>query len=225
MTDATTPIRIDEYGDEQHESWLLVRAGHVTAHPSAQLFGSDVQHQHYVVVTITRCTRKRNLNRDWLHGTEVLLEMAMSQAQWGAFVSSFGQGGGVPATLNRLVGEARVSQAPPESRFDESHREVGEAGNRALTKVQASYDALAAAFETGGKRAQREALHDLGCQLSNAPKDMEFAAESLTKHVEKVVTTARADIEAMALAAPENQQLPAPATLELEEETPGDRLP
>jgi hypothetical protein len=214
-----TPIRIDEYGDEQHESWLLIRANVTSASHGAHLFGSDIQHQHYVVVTVTRCTRKRDLNRDWLHGTQVLLEIAMSQAQWGAFVSSFGDGSGVPATLRHLVGEGRVSQAPPESRFDESHREVGEAGDRALAEVQASYDKLAAAFETGGKRAQREALRDLGIRLSNAPKNMEFAAESLTKHVEKVVTTARADIEAMALTVAENQHLSASATLELEEKT------
>lgn len=215
MSREQTDIRIDEYGDEKHESWLLVRANHISSTPGARLFGSDIPHQHYVAVTITRCKRRRDLNRDWLHGTEVLMEVSMSQSQWGAFVSSFGQGGGVSATLERYAGQA-IPSAPVESRFDESHREVNEAGKKALSQIQDAYSKFQFAFENEGKKSQREALSNLGFALKNAPSNMEFAASSLTEHVEKVVTTARADIEAMALVAAANNQLEAPKPIELE---------
>jgi hypothetical protein len=91
-----TAIRLNEHGEETHESWLLIRANHVTSTPGARLFDSEIAHQHYVVVTVTRCRRRRDLKRDWLFNDETLLEMSMSQAQWGAFVSSFGQGAGAP---------------------------------------------------------------------------------------------------------------------------------
>lgn len=215
MPREVTELRIDEHGDETHESWLLIRANHVSSSPGASLFDSEITHQHFITVVVSRCTRKRQLNHDWLHATQVLLDMAMSQAQWGAFVSSFGQGEGVPATLHYLGGQGSVPQAPRESRLEESQREVHDSGQKALAEVQASYDALVEAFETGGKRAQREALRDLGIRMGNAPKNMAFAAKSLTEHVENVVTKARADIEAMATAAAATRELESQTTFEL----------
>jgi hypothetical protein len=202
-----TEIRIDERGDENHESWLLIRANHVTGPLGAWLFDSEIPHQRYIVVTITRCSRKRDLNHDWLHNGKVLLEMSMSQAQWGAFVSSFGQGTGVPATLTYLLDEGHVPQAPAESRFDKSHAEVRESGAKAIDEIQQAYDRLKQEFETGGKRSQREALRSLGFAIQNGPANMEFAAESLTEHVEQVVAKARADVEGMVLAAVEQGTL------------------
>jgi hypothetical protein len=214
----TTEIRIDEHGDETHESWLLITTSHVSSTPGARLFDSEIPHQHYIVVTVKRCTRKRDLSRDWLYPTKVILEMSMSQAQWGAFVSSFGQGGGVPATLNYLLSE-RVPSAPPESRLHQSHQEVKDAGTRALAHVQDSFDAFVSAFETQGKKAQRAALSSLESALANAPLNMEFAASSLTEHVENVVTKAQADIDGMVAAAMERGELVQPSQFQL---TQGD---
>jgi hypothetical protein len=201
----TTEIRLGARGDETHESWLLVRANTVSSNPGRRLFDSEIPHQHFIQVSITRCTRRRDLSRDWLHNDKVLLKMDMSQAQWGAFVSSFGDGPGVPATLSYLNGY--VPQAPAESRFDQSHAEVLASGTRALANVKQSYTDVMAAFESGGKKALREALLTLGHRIDNAPTNMEFAASSLTEHVEQVVTKARADIEGMVLAAMKRGEL------------------
>ncbi len=206
-----TEIRIDEHGDETHESWLLIGANHVQSSPSQWLFDSEIAHQHYIVVTVTRCSRKRELSHDWLDDTKVLLKVAMSQAQWGAFVSSFGRRG-VPATLQYLGGIGSVPEAPAQSRFDESHAEVRQSGEKALGDISRGYDAVMEAFETGGKKALRETLRDLRYAIQNAPANMEFAAKSLTEHVENVVTKARADIEGMALSAAEHGVLTEPVT-------------
>lgn len=229
MAHATTEIRINEHGAETHESWLLIRANHYTSmgsmdgpSPGQRLFDSEIPHQHFIGVTITRCSRRRDLKHDYLHNEQILLEMDMSQAQWGAFVSSFGQGTGVPATLTFLTGQGHVPQAPAESRLEESHKEVLASGEEALAQISESFEQVMVAFEAGGKRALREALRDLGIRLQNAPKNMEFAARSLTEHAENVVTKARADIEGMALAAVERGQLTEPTSRpELEEGAQG----
>jgi hypothetical protein len=204
-----TEIVFNERGDETHESWLLISAGNISSSmPGKHLFDSEIAHAHFVNVRIYRCSRRRELNRDYKYQTNLLLEMSMSAAQWGAFVSSFGRGSGVPATLEFLVGEGTIPEAPVENRLGESQREVKEAGTEALRSVTESYERVMDAFENGGKRALREALRDLGIRLENAPKNMEFAAESLTEHVENVTTKARADIEAMVLNAIESGELP-----------------
>jgi hypothetical protein len=196
-----TPIRIDEYGDETHESWLMIRANHVGSSPGARLFDSEIAHLHFVRVTVTRCTRKRDLNRDWLHGTTYLLEMDMSEAQWGAFVSSFGSSG-VPATLAFFNGEMVPGVADLDSRLARSHEEVRSAASRATEQVRAAQAAVDEAFQRGaGKREMRDLLRTLKIVTGNLPSNMEFAAKSMTEHVENVVTKARSDIEGMVVRA------------------------
>lgn len=196
----TTEIRIDEHGDETHESWLLIRANRCTGGGS-HLFDSEIRHQSYITVTVSRCSRKRDLNHDWLMDTKLLIEINMSEAQWGAFVSSFGHGTGVPATLDWFDG-ARVPRAPHTPRLEESHKEVRNAGAHALEKIRKAQEAVQEAFDQNlGKKVLRERLHHLQCMVNNGPGTMEFAATSLTEHVENVVTKARADIEGMVLGA------------------------
>lgn len=204
MSNQVTEIKVDERGDETHESWLLIRANRVNSNPGASLFDSEILHQHFIRVSISRCTRRRDLGRDFKYNTKTVMEFDLSEAQWGAFVSSFGSGTGVPATLSYLLNE-RVPQAPFESRLNESHKEVREAGNDALSEIKESFENVMSAFEEGaGKKALRAQLHTLMHRINNAPSNMEFAAKSLTEHVENVVTKARADIEAMVLMGQEN---------------------
>lgn len=189
MARETTEIRLDEKGDETHESWVRIGANKVQS-TGTWLFDSEIKHQHFVMVRVERCTRKRDLNRDWLYNTTLLLELSMSQAQWGAFVSSFGQGGGVAATLEFLTGVGQVPQAPPDSRLAKSHADVRGAAAEGMAKVRMALEAYKARKTVGN-------LRSLEAAIGNMPSNMEFAAESLTEHVENVVTKARADVEAM----------------------------
>ncbi len=210
MRPEPTEIRIDEHGDETHESWLLVRANSVSGW--TRLFDSEIKHQHYISVTVTRCTRKRDLHRDWLHQTETLIEFNMSQAQWGAFVSSFGNGSGVPATLDFLTTKPGPGSVPQpvhvDSRLDKSHKEVYASHKEALAKVKEAEALVQDAFERKlGVKVQRQRLADLHRVIDQLPGNVEFAAKSLTKHVEEVVTKARADIEGMVLNAAVDRQI------------------
>jgi hypothetical protein len=140
------------------------------------------------------------LNHDYKHGSTTLLEFDMSQAQWGAFVSSFGNGSGVPATLSFFNG--RVPQAPAESRLALSHKEVRDAGTKVVAEVREDFEALQKAInDKMGMKEIRSRMHTLECRINNTPANMEFAAKSLTKHSENVVTKARSDIEGMILMA------------------------
>ncbi len=165
-----TEIRIDEHGDEAHESWLLVRASRLTSRPGRRLFDSEISHQHYIQVTVTRCSRKRDLNRDWHYAKHGLIEFDMSEAQWGAFVSSFGNGGGVPATLNWLDGTMIPDPIDRDSRLAVTQAEVRTAADEAIKKVQTAYQALQAAFNRGaGKRELRGLLVTLNSTTWSSP--------------------------------------------------------
>lgn len=179
MTTETTPIEsADEYGYESHPAWALIGAHRVTG--GAALFDSDVKHQHYVTVTLSRAKRKRDLHRDWFHPGEEIVEVAMSEAQWAAFVSSMNSGTGVPATLtwDRTREDPRVPAVPFEPRLAESLAEVRSASADAMADVQAAFDAYKEHKTVGN-------LRTLEAKIENLPSNLEFAAKSLSGHAER----------------------------------------
>lgn len=213
-----TQIVINEHGDEQHESWLLVTL-HRSSSTGTRLFDSELTHNQFITVSIHRCTRKRQLNSDYKHPAQLLLEFNMSMAQWGAFVSSQGDGGGTPGTLSFLFDQGLIPAAIDEPRLAVSHAEVRGAANKSLSEVQEAFDKLEELYEAkAGRRELTQAMHNLHYALQNAPANMEFAAKSLTRHVENVVTMAHADIEARVAMAQERgleaPQTPLPLLLE-----------
>lgn len=193
MKSEIVPTTVDEYGAETHPSWVLIGASRVNATPGAVLFDSDIRHHHYVVVRIRRATRKRDLNHDWIHadGRFSIVEIAMSEAQWASFVSTMNSGDGVPATLewDATLDDPRVPSPPYQPRLQVSMDEVHAAA------VEAQKDVLEA-FQAYSEKKNADNLRTLQARIDNMAPNIDFAAKSLAKHAENVVTRARADIEA-----------------------------
>lgn len=177
-----------ERNEDTHPAWVLIGASRVSAGPPGKaLFDSDIRHQHYVVVQLSECARERDLNHDWIHGRNRIIEVAMSEAQWASFVSSMNVGNGVPATLQFREG-VELPPVPYEPRLAESMDEVREAASRAQGEVQEAF----AAYE---EKKNAENLRTLKYAIANLAANISFAAESLSEHAENVVQKARADIE------------------------------
>lgn len=202
ISSTETDPTVGERGNESHPSWVVARASRVHSTPAQRLFDSEINHSEYVCIEIQGCTRNRDLGHDWIHGSgKTLVEVNMSFAQWGAFTSSFGDGSGVPVTLARFDG-VDVPGATYESRLRESVQEVHDSAEIALAKVTEAADRVLELFaEKAGRREMGEALKDLARHVEQAPGSMEYAANVLVKHTEKVVTGAQGDIEAMVLRA------------------------
>ena len=193
MSRKIIPPTLNERGDESHPAWGMVSASRVShSPPGAALFDSDMLHSHYVTVRISTAERHRDLNRDWLHGKQEFVEIAMSEAQWASFVSSMNVGQGVPCTITRREKEYDVPGFPHEPRLAESMREVRDSAEEAIQKIQEAF----AAYQEKKNAAN---LRDLEYAIKNMPANMEFAAKSLGEHAENVVQRSRADIEAMVI--------------------------
>ena len=208
---------VNEHGAEQHPSWCLIGASRVSATPGAVLFDSEIRHQHYVIIRLTRADRRRDLNRDWLHGTQQLVEVAMSQAQWAEFVSSMNQGQGTACTLT-YEGVQQVPEFPYAPRMAESMAEVRGAADEALEGIRE-------AFAKVKDKPNKGNIQHLEWAIKNAPSNMAFAAKSLAEHTETVVAKAKADLEAMVVAKADQLGLDRAdlgVTLELEAGGDGD---
>lgn len=120
----------------------------------------------------------------------------MSMAQWGAFVSSFNHGDGVPCTLTIREGAPIEQETNPESRLAVTAQEVADKTRQGIAEIAAAVANVKTAAATGKKSPLNAAIHDLDCAIRNLPSNMRFAADTLTGHAEDVVTKARFDIEA-----------------------------
>lgn len=189
MREIVEPAK-DERGDEHHPAWALISASRLQGTP-VTLFDSEVQHHHFVTVTIQTASRKRDLNHDHVYPDRQLLKVAMSEAQWASFVSSMGVGNGVPCTLEWIQGEGSMPEMPFAPRLQESMDEVRSAGDKALAQIRD-------AFEKVEEKPTKANIRHLRAMIENAPSNMEFAAKSLAEHAENVVQKARFDIEATA---------------------------
>lgn len=195
-----TEINRGSRGEEVHESWALARFNRVSGNPGAKLFDSEIRHQHYITFHVTRASRRRDLHRDWIHPERELIEISMSEAQFGALVSSFGQGAGVPVTLSWFEGELIPQPVNEESRLGKSHEEVKTKHAEGLAKIKEAQALVQDAFDRKlGVKVTRERLATLQRVIDQMPGNMEFAAKSLSEHSENVTTKMKADIEGMIL--------------------------
>jgi hypothetical protein len=89
-------MSLDEFEKvEDHEGYGMIRLGRVSS-AHEDLFGSDIKHHSLIELTISEGEKQRGLNRDWYHSQGTIVQVYLSQAQWGEFVSSMGIGEGVP---------------------------------------------------------------------------------------------------------------------------------
>lgn len=213
-----TPPTVNDRGDEEHPSFGLVQLSRISATPGVSLFDSSITHNQFVRLSVKRATRHRDLHKDWIYPVSGpdLIEVNMTLTQWGALVSSFGNGTGTPVTLHRVAGEV-MPEAPHASRLAETAREVADAARKSTERISAAAAAVLAAFEVkAGRREMATVLAALQSAVGGVPANMKFAADTLTRHAEDVVTKARADIEAAQQFTPQpSLPTPPPAPKEL----------
>jgi len=194
------PISVDDRGNETHPTWGLARFNRASySPPGASLFDSSIKHHQVVTFEVNYASREHNLNNDWLFPRSSILEMRMSMANFGGLVSSFGDGTGVPVTLEHVIGTKMPGLPVEISPLERTAAETGEAMAKALAKVQTAdamlQEALAEKPPKIGKI--RAAASTLSRHISQAPGNVDYASRTLTEHSETVVAKARADIEGM----------------------------
>lgn len=182
--------------EESHPAFGVAVLTRGSNAPGAVLFQSDVTHQHSLTLSIRRATRARDLKHDWVHPREELIEIEMSEAQWGALVSSVGMGSGVPVTIRTTESERLVPGLPYQPRLAASVREAREAVAEITTEIDAALAELEHAIESKtGVKEVRDRLRTLRARVDNAPANAVFAIKSLNETAEKVVAQAKSDIE------------------------------
>jgi hypothetical protein len=172
------------------------------------LFGSDLSHQHYISITVSKASVSRDLHRDWTFPKGDLIEFSMSEAQWARFVAGANQSFASEVTLERYVEGGTYTMTPEianktENRKDQFDREFREKLQKKLEGLQGSIAELKELSEgkSISKVRLKEILQSLRVQVGNLPSDLNFAVSQFQEVTERTVEEAKVEIEAYVSAA------------------------
>lgn len=193
MSNTIDPI-ITKDGDTTiwtHPAFAQVTVNRISG--QTVLYGSDFRHNGFVRVTVYQSELRRDLSNDWHYGKRKLVEFDLSEAQWGAMVSSFGMGDGTPCTLTSFNGE-RMPGIPLR---DEAHLfkvEANEALKKTVTRLKTLRDKIEAGVQGLSKTRQQEMLTEVNGAINALASSLPFIADEFGEHMEKRQEKAKSEI-------------------------------
>jgi hypothetical protein len=190
-----------------HPAFGLIDASRGTHGPGGvQLFGSPIKHRTSVSIRIVLAEEHFHLHQSWYHGNAAIVDVELSEAQWASFVSSMNMGQGVPCTIRYMNASEPIT---PPGIVDKTWRakvdaDIVDTVKRDLEKLQIVKNKIDALVKKrrGINKGDLAEIQTLLLQaVEYAPGHYKFAAESVTKHVEDVVTAAKAEVASFILSA------------------------
>lgn len=192
--------RDDLMGDAtyEHPAWAVVQVSRRSG--LVDLFGSALQHQHYVALTIGRADKIVSDNGEertfgGLRGE--LIEINMSEAQWGQLLSSMNMGGGVPCTLTYVNGE-RVPEAPPSRMVDQYHdaaKERAKELGKELIELRKTIETRFADKKPLTVKEKEELLNKVNMAVMSLVDRLPFVQSMMQESLEKQVAAAKTEID------------------------------
>lgn len=180
----------------RHESYGMVGFSRVTG--STRLYGSSIpRHNHFISLTISHGERNHHLSRDSYHARERIVEVYLSAAQFADMITSMNMGEGVPCTINWLNG---LMEAPPdlETEVEKVRTNFGSGLQELVDELKKSQKEVNEILDQ--KSIKISDRLTIRAKLAKIVQEIEanipFVLESFQEASDKVVTHAKAEIEA-----------------------------
>lgn len=178
-----------------HPAFAQISASRVSG--GAYLYGSDFQHQHYVVIRVAASELNRHLSNDWPNAKlSPMIEIALSEAQYAAFISSMNVGQGVQCTLESFNYKQIPGLPPVESRIEQFRFEGREDAQDTLNMIDEVMKEIEDSKMT--KEQKRQLAWKLGRIRDNSKEGLKFVLKQFGEHMETTVQKARTEISAYA---------------------------
>lgn len=184
-----------------HPAYALVSCNRRTGGHKT-LFGSPLPGHHSTIcLEVRRASVEHSLNRDWFswHGGPII-EVEMSAAQFAELITTMNSGVGIPATLLSVNGEDMPPLPKTETIEAEKVRKgflskIGRFSRRIESKVGQAVKKLQGSAPINVKE-RRELASLLEEIITEVTSNMPFAVDSFQESAQKVVASAKAEIDA-----------------------------
>lgn len=175
---------------EKHPAYGQIGASRVSGH--SVLYGSDFEHQHFVTITIRKSELYRGLGSDREHACEELISVALSEAQWAAFVSTLNSGMGTCCTIQHIDRKP----VPGILRTSNQKEKIMADANAKLAELVADLKSLSEEIEgKGRKTVMRDLVRGIGAQFESH-SGLQFLARQFGEQVEETIEKAKIEVNA-----------------------------
>ncbi len=182
----------------KHPSFGVIRFTNSASSNESPMFGSSINHRNVINITICTATHDRDLNNDWIHEKEQLIEVSITANQFAQMLSSFNRGEGTPCTIRHINGK-RMPPPPYISKMDLFKQEFEatmhnmgvdlESGLRNAVDILKNKSSLT--------KGDRELILNAIEKNSNAIKStIPFIDSQFKEQMQEVVTEAKSEVEA-----------------------------
>lgn len=209
MSEAKVTVKdkgtVHERVETRHPSFGLIGISRVSG--MTRLFGSSVEHQNYVMLTIQRAYHSRdpNLHCDWIFAEGLpVAEVAVSFNQLSEMLFNSNVGDGVPCTIKGMrggeyeqtwkEGEPPITESAKQY-LDEFEHRMKELASDLKKAVKMAKDAID--DKNFGKGKREELFKEIDRATSQVSRGLPWTLEQFIEKMEQVTTHAKAEIEAM----------------------------
>lgn len=196
----------------EHPSYGVISISRVNSTDSHSLFGTSILQRHMISLVISRATLERNLSNDYIHGTEEIVEVAMSPQQFADMLTSMNNEG-TPVTLLRVNGEP-CGDTPYVGKIDQFHSEF----EQKMSSIVHRMSEMVATSKTllGGAKAPTKGERDhliklIGSIELELKNNLPYLAEQFSEQMGKTLGEAKAALSAYAQETAQRLHLPAGA--------------
>lgn len=164
------------------------------------LFGSSVEHNDRIQLTIKHAEEYRGLSKDWYHGRGMITQVEMSYSQFAECVSAMNMGDGVPCTIMFTEKDGMIPGITKNVDKRQQFRdEFSERIDRAMETVQEQIDVIRQSLENKknfGIKDRENLMKALNSVKVNIGSNLDFVVESFDEQMDKSVCEAKGEIEA-----------------------------
>jgi hypothetical protein len=191
---------------ETHPSYGIIGISRVSGR--GVLFGSEVQHMHFITLTISEASRHVDTPREFLTDERQLIRIAMTDAQFAQMITSPNQGSGVACTIERFSGDTgqpwltkfggRPSPPQPEhytKKYKDAMGERADLISDGLKAAKEKADRLFLGEDNPTKSNLKELSDSLRMAQMNLDQNLPYVMEEMEEGVEKRMATAVTEFE------------------------------
>ncbi len=201
-----SPGSLSGHGSEdvkyEHPSFGMALFSRVTHGGKTRLFGSSIDSHHTTIrLQVTRGERHHHLSRDWYFGDgRPMIEVEFSAAQFAELITCMNINSGVPCTIRAFDGkQVKEPPSPPPLEADEVREGFQKQTAAVAKRVTEGRKKIAELFESRKglpKAVTEQVLHHLDMVEQDIRANMPFVLKQFEEAAGKVVTAAKAEIDA-----------------------------
>lgn len=183
---------------DKHESYGLIRLNNVSmGGKGANLFGSSIQHENVLSVTLYEASESRKYSEASYYAEKELATVYLSLSQFTQFITSPNVGFGTPCTIIRFNGQGR-EECPPSMVRETIEKEMKEEIHSIMGASLSILNELTSICEqkTPLKKSQQSELMNKMQKLHHSiAESLPFLQEQFDRTMEETISAAKAEIE------------------------------